>query len=210
VITPERSGLCGAYNWLDGRAAFEIKPAGPNQPIRKGAAVDERLGQWENVNAFVHEKSNRKLDRFSAYSMMIDPMTSCGCFEAISAMLPMTNGIMIVDRDFPDMTPCGMKFSTLAGSVGGGNQTPGFVGHSKHYVSSRKYISGDGGFRRIVWMPKRLKEEVRERLERLAKAEGLEGFVDRIADETVAQTEEQVLEFITKAEHPAVAMEPMI
>jgi acetyl-CoA synthase len=210
VITPERSGLCGAYNWLDGRAAFEIKPAGPNQPIRKGTSVDNRLGQWDSVNAFIFEKSNRKLERMSAYSMIVDPMTSCGCFECISAMLPMTNGIMIVDRDFPDMTPCGMKFSTLAGSVGGGNQVPGFVGHSKHYITSKKFIAGDGGWRRLVWMPKKLKEEVRPRLEALAQAEGLQGFVDKIADETVAQTEEQVLEFITKSEHPAVAMASMI
>ena len=55
----------------------------------------------------------------SMYSIMENPMTACGCFECISAILPMTNGIMIVDRDHPDMTPCGMKFSTLAGSVGG-------------------------------------------------------------------------------------------
>jgi len=96
VITPERSGLCGAYNWLDGRAAFEINPTGPNQPIEKGRVLDEKLGQWEKVNEFVQGKSNRSLERFSAYSMIQDPMTSCGCFECISAVLPSTNGIMIV------------------------------------------------------------------------------------------------------------------
>jgi len=31
VITPERLGLCGAYNWLDGKAAYEIDPTGGNQ-----------------------------------------------------------------------------------------------------------------------------------------------------------------------------------
>ena len=36
VITPERLGLCGAYNWLDGKAAYEIDPTGPNQPLIKG------------------------------------------------------------------------------------------------------------------------------------------------------------------------------
>ena len=164
VITPERSGLCGAYNWLDGRAAFEINPTGPNQPIEKGRVVDEKLGQWEKVNEFVQGKSNRALERFSAYSMIKDPMTSCGCFECISAILPSTNGIMIVDRDYPEMTPCGMKFSTLAGTVGGGQQTPGFVGHSRQYIVSPKFISGDGGLARVVWMPKKLKEVLGERL----------------------------------------------
>jgi len=209
IITPEHPGLCGAYNWLDGRAAYEIVPTGPNQPVPKQNATDERLGQWESVNRFVFEKSNQKLERFSAYSMMVDPMTSCGCFECISAVLPMTNGIMIVDRDHPDMTPCGMKFSTLAGSVGGGNQTPGFLGHSKMYISSRKFISADGGFKRIVWMPKKLKETVRERLNARAAEEGIENFVDMIADETVGTTEEQVMEHLAKVGHPATTMDPM-
>lgn len=209
VITPEHPGLCGAYNWLDGRAAYEIVPTGPNQPLPKGATVDEKLGQWEKINQFVFDKSNRTLARFSAYSMMTDPMTSCGCFECISAILPMANGIMIVNRDHAEMTPCGMKFSTLAGSVGGGQQTPGFLGHSKLYINSKKFITADGGFRRIVWMPKQLKEDIREALEARAKEEGLENFVDKIADETVAATEEEVMEYLAKVEHPALAMDPM-
>ncbi|MBM4044686.1 MAG: CO dehydrogenase/CO-methylating acetyl-CoA synthase complex subunit beta [Planctomycetes bacterium] len=210
VITPERSGLCGAYNWLDGRAAFEITPSGPNQPIPKGATVEARLGQWENVNKFVQTSSHGHLERFSAYSMVTDPMTSCGCFECISGILPSTNGIMIVNRDYPEMTPCGMKFSTLAGNVGGGQQTPGFVGHSKHYIGSKKFISADGGLARIVWMPKKLKDEMKAKLDERAKEMGLgDDFVSKIADETVATTEEQVLEHCTKVNHPAVALAPM-
>ena len=154
IITPERSGLCGAYNWLDGRAAHEITPSGANQPVRKGHCIDERLGQWEGVNAFVYANTGKTIERMSAYSMIVDPMTSCGCFECISALLPAANGIMTVDRDFPDMTPCGMKFSTLAGSVGGGNVTPGFIGHSKFYIGSKKFISADGGIARMCGCPR--------------------------------------------------------
>lgn len=210
VITPERPGLCGAYNWLDGRAAYEIAPAGPNQPIAKGAVNDARLGQWEGVNKFVYERTGKSIERFSAYSMIVDPMTSCGCFECISAMLPAANGIMTVDRDYPEMTPCGMKFSTLAGSVGGGNVTPGFVGHSKLYIGSKKFISADGGMARLAWLPKRLKEELKEMINARAKEAGLgDNFADKIADETVAQTEEEVVAFMQKAEHPALGMDPM-
>ena len=211
VITPQRSGLCGAYNWLDGRAAFEINPAGPNQPIQKGAPVDAKLGQWERVNQFIQEKSQGTIERMSAYSMIQDPMTSCGCFECISAILPSTGGIMIAPREFPEMTPCGMKFSTLAGTVGGGRQTPGFVGHSKHYIVSPKFISADGGFGRIVWMPKALKEELHDALVARADELGLggEAFLAKIADESVANTEEEVAAYLAKVEHPAMAMAPM-
>ena len=32
TVSPERTGLCGAYNWMDCKASFEINPTGPNQP----------------------------------------------------------------------------------------------------------------------------------------------------------------------------------
>ncbi len=211
VVSPERPGLCGAYSWLDCRAAFEIVPSGPNQPIAKGSTVDPTVGQWEKVNAFVSSSSGGNIERMSQYSMIVDPMTSCGCFECIAALLPSTGGIMIVNREYPEMTPCGMKFSTLAGTVGGGQQTPGFIGHSKHYINSKKFIAAEGGIKRIVWMPTGLKAEVQETLARRAEELGLGGdaFLDKIADETSATTEEEVLDFIAKANHPALTMDPM-
>lgn len=210
IITPQRLGLCGAYNWLDGRASYEINPTGHNQPIEKGEVIDAERGIWEGVNKIVYEKSNQHLETFSAYSMMEDPMTSCGCFECIVALLPLANGVMVVNREFGDMTPCGMKFSTLAGTVGGGQQVPGFIGVGKQYIASKKFISADGGFRRLVWMPKEFKEIMRDRLENLASEEGEKGFVDKIADETVATTEEEVLAHLEKVGHPALSMDPMI
>ncbi|MCP4262991.1 MAG: CO dehydrogenase/CO-methylating acetyl-CoA synthase complex subunit beta [Planctomycetes bacterium] len=211
VVSPERPGLCGAYSWLDCRAAFEITPSGPNQPIAKGSCVDSTIGQWDKVNDFVIKTSGGNIERMSQYSMIADPMTSCGCFECIAAVLPSTGGIMIVNREYSEMTPCGMKFSTLAGTVGGGQQTPGFIGHSKHYISSKKFINAEGGIQRIVWMPKMLKEEVKDALsERIKEIElDPEEFFAKIADETTATTEEEVLEFITKNEHPVATLQPM-
>ena len=211
VVSPERPGLCGAYSWLDCRAAREITPSGPNQPINKGACVEPKIGQWDRVNAFVVSASGGKIERMSQYSMIVDPMTSCGCFECIAAVLPLTGGVMIVNREYPEMTPSGMKFSTLAGTVGGGQQTPGFIGHSKHYIGSKKFIAAEGGIRRIVWMPKALKDEIRDVLVKRAEELGLGGeeFLAKIADETAATTEEQVLEFITNAGHPVTTMDPM-
>jgi acetyl-CoA synthase len=210
IITPERSGLCGAYNWLDGKAAHQISPTGPNQPVKKDREIDPVMGQWQGINDFVYINSHKTLEIFNAYSMIDFPMTSCGCFECISCVLPSTNGIMTVYRDYTGMTPVGMKFSTLAGTVGGGVQTPGFVGHSKHYIGSKKFISADGGFKRIVWMDSNLKKEMRPTLEALGEKEGIEGFYDMIADETVSVTEEEVLEYISKKNHPVLAMASML
>jgi acetyl-CoA synthase len=211
VVSPERPGLCGAYSWLDCRASHEITPSGPNQPIPKGNCIEPTIGQWDRVNDFVRKTSGGNVERMSQYSMIVDPMTSCGCFECIAAVLPSTGGIMIVNREYPEMTPCGMKFSTLAGTVGGGNQTPGFIGHSKHYIGSKKFIAAEGGISRIVWMPTMLKNEIKDVFAQRAKETGLGGedFLAKIADETTATTEEEVLAFITNAQHPVLALQPM-
>jgi len=210
AVSPERPGLCGAYNWLDCKASFEINPAGPNQPIKKGETIDENMGIWKGVNDFVFKASNQSLESFSAYSMMVDPMTSCGCFEVIVTILPSTNGVMAVNREHSGMTPSGMKFSTMAGMVGGGIQTPGFIGISKFFIGSKKFIKADGGLERLVWIPKSLKEEIRDLLEDRIEELGLEGFLDKIATEEDAENEEQVLEFMQKVNHPVLEMEPMM
>jgi len=210
IISPERLGLCGAYNWLDGKAAYEIDPTGPNQPVKKGDCTDEVKGVWPAINEFVKEKSGNNVESVCMYSMMEDPMTSCGCFECIVAFLPMCNGVMIVNREHSGMTPCGMTFSTLANSVGGGNQTPGFIGIGKVYITSKKFISANGGFQRIVWMPKELKETLKEQLEKRCEEIGDPDFINKIADEDVGTTEEEILPWLEQVGHPALTMEPML
>lgn len=209
VITPERPGLCGAYNWLDGKAAFEITPTGPNQPILKGDTIDPVLGQWKGINEFVFQNSHEAVPTFSAYSLMNDPMTACGCFEAIVVLMPMANAVMVVDRDYAGETPCGMPFSTLAGTVGGGAQTPGFVGVSKFYIGSKKFISAEGGIKRLAWMPKALKESLKDAILARAEEEGTPGLFDAIATEEDAVEEEAIMEFMTQKGHPALGMDPM-
>ena len=120
IVTPERVGLCGAVSWLDAKASFEIAPTGPNQPIPKGPAIDELKGMWQSCNDYLYTTSNNSLEEVNLYTIMDKPMTSCGCFEAIMAIIPEANGIMVTTREHSGMTPVGMTFSTLAGTCGGG------------------------------------------------------------------------------------------
>jgi len=210
VISPERTGLCGSYNWMDCKAAYEINPTGPNQPVEKGEVIDAKFGQWKGVNDFVFKASRGKIDHYNFYSIVNDPMTTCGCCEAIAAVLPMCNGVMTVNRDYAGETPCGMKFTTLAGTIGGGLSTPGFVGHGKYNITQRKFIVGDGGLLRMVWMPKMLKEEIGERFKARAEELGVPDLLDKIADETVGVTEEEILPFLQEKGHPALTMDPIL
>ncbi len=210
VVSPERTGLCGAYNWMDCKASYEINPTGPNQPVAKGEIVDSKLGQWKGVNDFVYKASRQAVTHYNFYSIVFDPMTTCGCCECIAAVLPTCNGIMTVHREYTGMTPSGMKFTTLAGVMGGGASSPGFVGHSKFNVTQRKFIVGDGGLARMVWMPKSLKEELRERLIRRGEELGIPDLIDRIADETVGVTEEEIMPFLQEKKHPALDMDSIV
>ncbi len=209
IITPERPGLCGAYTWLDCAASFEMNPHGPNQPVPKGDTLDPIKGQWQGVNDFLGLASNGALERFNAYSIMDDPMTSCGCFECIAAIVPEANGVMIVDREFPGMTPVGMTFSTMAGEIGGGIQTPGFLGVGKLYLGSKKFISAEGGLKRVVWMPSALKEDLRDRLQPRAEDAGIPDLLDRIATELDATTADELVPFLESVNHPALTMESL-
>ncbi len=210
VISPEKVGLCGAYSWLDTKAAYEIAPSGGNKPIPKGECLDPVNGEWAAVNAYVNLRSNKIVERFSMYSMINNPSTSCGCFECIMALIPEANGIMIVPRDYAGMTPCGMTFTTLAGSVGGGVQTPGFLGVGKIYLTSKKFISADGGLKRVVWMPKELKEQLAEKLAKRCQEIGEPELIAKIADETNATTAEELVPFLEKVAHPALTMPSLI
>jgi acetyl-CoA synthase len=84
------------------------------------------------------------------------------------------------------------------------------VGHSKFNITQGKFIVGDGGIQRMVWMPKILKEEIKERLIKRGEEIGMPDLIDRIADETVGTTEEEILPFLQEKKHPALDLDPLI
>ena len=207
ILTPEHVGLCGAVSWLDAKAAYEIDPNGANQPVVKGEAIDEEKGQWQTCNDYFYKESHQNLEIVNLYTMMEFPASSCGCFEAIMAVIFECNGVAIATRNHTGMTPSGMTFSTLAGSCGGGVQTPGFLGIGRAYLTSGKFIPADGGRARIVWMPTELKEEIRDEFNAACEADGLgPNFIDKIADETVGESAEEILPWLEEQGHPALTM----
>jgi len=209
IVSPERLGLCGAYNWLDCKASFNINPTGPNQPIKLGKLMDPVKGYWEGTNDYAKVGSHGAVEEVAMYSIMENPMTACGCFECIVMLIPEANGVMIVSREDTSMTPAGMTFSTLAGMAGGGLQTPGVMGVGKYYLISPKFISADGGFKRIVWMSSFLKESMADEMRVAAEREGMPDLLDKIADERSVTTVEDLLAWLEQHNHPALVMDPI-
>ena len=211
VVTPERLGLCGAVSWLDAKATNELNPNGPCQPIFKEGLLDQRTGRFESVNRMIASATHGAVENVTLYSILEDPMTSCGCFECICGIEPMSNGFIVVNREYKGMTPAGMTFGELASCTGGGVQTPGYMGHGRHFISSKKFVSAEGGIERIVWMPKELKEDVAPRLNKTAmELYGIENFTDMVADETVTTDCEELLNWLTEKNHPVLGLEPLM
>jgi acetyl-CoA synthase len=174
--------------------------------------VDENLGIWEDVNEVVKRDSHGSLERVTMYSIMQDPMTSCGCFECICGIEPESQGVVIVNREHAGKTPIGMTFSELAAQTGGGVQTPGFMGHGKQFIFSKKFMKAEGSHNRIVWMPKALKELIGERLNKTVKElHGIDNFTSMIADETVCEEDLGALSaFLKQHKHPVFALQALI
>ncbi len=196
IISPDRPALCGAITWFDARAAARIDPEGPNRPVPKGECIDPVSGEYTGVNEFAKQESGGSVERVKLHSFFDAPHTSCGCFEVIGFYMPEVDGIGLVHRGYPHPAPNGLPFSTMAGQTGGGKQTVGFLGLGMAYLRSKKFLQADGGWYRVVWMPKELKEKVLKYIP--------EDVRDKIATEEDAKTIDELKEFLKKVDHPVV------
>ncbi len=196
TITPSRTSSCGSISWFEGRAAAKVDPNGPIFAIEKGELLDELKGEYVGPNKATQEKSNGTVDRIYLHSLFDYPHTSCGCFEAIAFYMPDVDGIGVVSRNFRGTTPFGIPFSTMAGQVGGGMQSNGFAGIAVEYLRSPKYLQADGGWDRMVWLPKELKERIGDDV-----PEDMRG---KIATEEDATDLDSLKKFLKEVEHPVV------
>ncbi|MCX8153014.1 MAG: CO dehydrogenase/CO-methylating acetyl-CoA synthase complex subunit beta [Candidatus Bathyarchaeota archaeon] len=197
VITPQRYSNCGAISWFDGRASASIDPKGPVFAIEKGELLDPVKGEYSGVNETVKKKTLGEVSKVWLYTAFGHPHTSCGCFEAVAFYIPEVDGFGLVHRGFKGVTVNGLPFSTLADSTAGGRQVDGFHGLSIEYMRSKKFLEADGGWRRVVWLPKEIKERVKDFIPK--------DVVDKIATEEDAQNIDSLKAFLKAKGHPVVA-----
>jgi acetyl-CoA decarbonylase/synthase complex subunit beta len=196
IITPQRFSNCGAISWFDGRAAARIDPKGPLFTVEKGECVDPVRGEYEGVNKMVKEKTGGTIKRVWLYTAFGYEHTSCGCFEAIAFYVPEVDGLGIIDRDFKGKAVNGLTFSAIADITAGGTQVDGFHGISIEYTRSPKFLQADGGWSRIVWVPKRVMERVKEFIPK--------DLVDKIPTEEDVSNVEELKDFLKRVRHPVV------
>ena len=197
VITPQRYSNCGAISWFDGRASASVDPKGPVFAVERGELVNAEKGEFSGVNEAVKKKTLGEVTKVWLYTAFDHPHTSCGCFEAVAFYIPEVDGFGLVNRSFKGVTVNGLPFSTIADSAAGGRQVDGFHGISIEYMRSKKFLAADGGWNRVVWLPKEVKERVKE----FVPAD----VIDRIATEENAQNIDSLKAFLKEKAHPVVA-----
>lgn len=196
IATPERIANCGAISWFDGRAAYKLDPEGPVQEVKKGECLDPIRGEYSGCNTLGAEKSMGAYNRVYLHSAFEYPHTSCGCFQAIWFYIPEVDAFGLVHRDFAGETVVGTSFSTMAADTSGGRQVEGFLGLALEYLRSPKFLQADGGLRRLVWMPKEIKERYKDAIP--------EDLYDKIATEEDAKNTDELVEFLDRVGHPWV------
>jgi acetyl-CoA decarbonylase/synthase complex subunit beta len=197
VITPQRYSNCGAISWFDGKASASIDPKGPVFAIERGNLINAEKGEFSGVNEMAKKRTMGEVNQVWLYTAFDHPHTSCGCFEAVAFYIPEVDGFGVVNRSFKGVTVNGLPFSTLADSTAGGRQIDGFHGMSIEYMRSKKFLSADGGWNRVVWLPKEVKERVKEFIPK--------EVIDKIATEENAKSTEDLKAFLKQQNHPVVA-----
>ena len=209
IITPEKPGICGVVNFLDCQASCESNPNGPNQAIAKEGCLDPCKGEWESINRYVCDHSQMKFSRFCLHSILDDPPSVSNLCECLTVFLPEAGGVMVIARADSSITPMGMTFSELL-AMSAATQTPGVIGHAKSYLSSDKYLAGEGGIKRVVWISRHLKEELAEELKGASERAGAPDLLGKIADGDTCADSDALLSFLAKKGHPALTMDPML
>jgi acetyl-CoA decarbonylase/synthase, CODH/ACS complex subunit beta len=197
VITPQRYSNCGAISWFDGKASASIDPKGPVFAIPRGEMINAEKGEFSGVNEAAKKRSMGEVQQVWLYTAFDHPHTSCGCFEAVAFYIPEVDGMGVVHRSFKGQTVNGLPFSTIADSAAGGRQVDGFHGMSIEYMRSKKFFAADGGWDRIVWVPKEVKERVKDFIPK--------EIVDKVATEEDAKTVDELKAFLKAKNHPVVA-----
>lgn len=196
IVTPESLAFCGIVNYLGAQVVNALDPSGYLFAVPRGQILDLDSGWFVGVDKILPRLSGGVHKRFNVHSTIRYPMTNCGCMEAAAFYIPEVDGIGIIQRRYSGPTPLGITFSKIAGLMSGGQQNHGFKGLAVASTRYPKLLRGDGGWRRIVWIPKSLKQEVADSIP--------EEVYAKIATEDDAVDAQSLKEFLMRVNHPVL------
>ncbi|NLW71212.1 MAG: hypothetical protein GX061_09055 [Eubacteriaceae bacterium] len=231
IITPERPSLCGRIDYMRAKAMYAADKNSAIRPIDSSVCTNAESGSYPEVNSVLKQALGEEYDQTSLYSLTDKPVSGFAGAQCVVAKLPSGMGVIIADRDYKGPTPYGylteetpgektdgennegeektvgtMSYIELAAFSDEGKPRPGFISASKQFITSDKFMKKEGGIKRVLWMPKALKDELKDEIN--AAADDV-NFYHRIFDETKFTTEAEMLEKAEEQNHPGVMMGKM-
>ncbi|AGK62155.1 hypothetical protein Asulf_02202 [Archaeoglobus sulfaticallidus PM70-1] len=164
VISPERPSPCGT-TWIEAKTANELGIVGYYQPVKKGKKINS---EYAGINKIMEEITEGRVKRVSLHAVLKNPPLSGLYPQIIIFYDPSRDAFGIVDRDYREKTPIGLKFSEMEKLISG-QQVEGFVGASFSYLKSPKFLADEGGWKRIYWMSPNVKAYVERGLKTAEK-----------------------------------------
>ncbi len=169
TVTPERPPIC-SKTWMHIKTRallsdFDSHSLGMRQSgsaiqsvVEKGHPINADKGEYESVNAAAKLLTKGRTKRVFLHSIFDYPHTACSCFQGVAFYIDEVDGIGLIVRAFRGTAPDGRGWDDIA-NVAAGKQSSGYAAFGKDYPKSRKFLQGDGGWERVVWMPQELKEK---------------------------------------------------
>lgn len=161
TVTPDRPSQCGSKPWYQIKAQAILAPNSvynPSQIIEKGKCLDSFKGEYEGVNRSTAERTGGRVTTVYLHSIFNYPHTACSCFQNIAFYIPRVDGIGLMNRGYKGEVPDGSTWTKLANKIAGRQYSAGAVSFSVGYMKSTKFLQGDGGWKRVVWITENLKK----------------------------------------------------
>ncbi len=170
TVTPERPPQCGSRTWMEVKTRavlsdFDNSGLGMRQKgldlqavIEKGRCLSERNGEYQGVNTATELFTEGRTRRVFLHSLFDHPHTACSCFQGVAFYIEKVDGIGLMNRAFKGVAPDGSGWDDVANAAAG-KQSSGYAAFGRDYLRSRKFLQADGGWQRVVWMSRELKEQ---------------------------------------------------
>ncbi|MHA1378179.1 MAG: CO dehydrogenase/CO-methylating acetyl-CoA synthase complex subunit beta [Candidatus Helarchaeota archaeon] len=194
ILTPSNYGTCGVISWTDAKVSFTRDPLNNFFEIYKGKKLDELYGSYSGINSKISEFTNNVVKKVNLFSTIKNPQTSCGTFEALIFYIPYIDGLGIADYYYKGYTPLEIKFPTVINIYNIDLQKPGYRGIAINAMVDKKFMQGDGGWKRVAWINSNLMKRIVKYIP--------QDLIDKIATEKQVKSGVELKEWIKKVDHP--------
>ncbi len=127
--------------------------------IKRGELTDKQKVLYSGVSKFARILSEGTISHINLQALQDAPPPVTAYAQNLAYYSEHVDGIAILSGDYDGYSPDGRTFFGFLQEVAG-RQVPGVMGVSDDYLRSREFLAGEGGLKRIVWMPGVLKERL--------------------------------------------------